>query len=240
MSRKPLTLPGLLILSGLLVSACGPGVLFGPTVTPTPSPTPSRTPTPRPTSTPRATRTATATQPTAGKGLGITDDGQDVALIDYDYRYIVLLPLKPQPFSSIVIKPQDPRIPISIGEAPGNVEARFIAYSESTNSYVLVTCQQPTRIGDIETYIGSRSKDSSTLESKVITTEKGLKVGFTYFIHADLVSQSVLPSYEIVFLVDEGQCTVSSSLPSGTDESVSLEYYLAMERIAKMIILLDP
>jgi hypothetical protein len=44
----------------LLISGCGPGQLFGPTVTPTSTPTPTPTPTQTPTPTPTATPTPVA------------------------------------------------------------------------------------------------------------------------------------------------------------------------------------
>ena len=52
-----------LILTALLISGCGPGQLFGPTITVTPSPTETVTPSPSPTSTqtPSPTNTPTAT-----------------------------------------------------------------------------------------------------------------------------------------------------------------------------------
>ena len=52
-----------------LISACGPGQLFGPTITPSPTstltPTPTLTPTSTPTSTPTETPTPTPVPPTA-------------------------------------------------------------------------------------------------------------------------------------------------------------------------------
>jgi hypothetical protein len=62
-----------------LISACGPGQVFGPTLTPTPTntltPTPTLTPTITPTftSTPSPTATITAT-PTPPPGLGVETD----------------------------------------------------------------------------------------------------------------------------------------------------------------------
>ena len=64
----------LLFLFSLILSACGSGKLFGPTLTSTPSATPTLTPTQTPTLTPTSTNTPlpTATS-TPLPGLGITD-----------------------------------------------------------------------------------------------------------------------------------------------------------------------
>ena len=50
-----------LIIIGLLLSACGPGQLFGPTITPTPTHTPTKTPTITPTMTLTPTETPSPT-----------------------------------------------------------------------------------------------------------------------------------------------------------------------------------
>jgi hypothetical protein len=52
----------LIIASLLLLSACGPGTLFGPTITPTPTSTPTHTPTLTPTSIPSLTITPIPTR----------------------------------------------------------------------------------------------------------------------------------------------------------------------------------
>jgi hypothetical protein len=49
------------ILILLLLTSCGPGQMFGPTITPSPTSTPTFTPTPTPTSTPTFTPTPTPT-----------------------------------------------------------------------------------------------------------------------------------------------------------------------------------
>jgi hypothetical protein len=61
-----------LLLFSLLVSACGPGQMFGPTFTPTPTNTPTVTPTLTPTVTPTKKPTSTPTNtPTPLPGLGV-------------------------------------------------------------------------------------------------------------------------------------------------------------------------
>lgn len=61
-----------LFLFSFLISACGPGQMFGPTFTPTPTNTPTATPTLTPTSTPTKKPTSTPTNtPTPLPGLGV-------------------------------------------------------------------------------------------------------------------------------------------------------------------------
>jgi len=57
MNTKQRTVAICFLAMSMLISGCGPGQLFGPTVTPTPTPTstPTRTPTPKPTATPTST-----------------------------------------------------------------------------------------------------------------------------------------------------------------------------------------
>ncbi|MBN2115571.1 MAG: hypothetical protein JW730_03310 [Anaerolineales bacterium] len=76
----------LLFLLGSILSACGPGQLFGPTFTPTASFTPTSTATLTPTLTPTATNTPvpTATS-TPLPGLGITDSELVSWAEDFDY-----------------------------------------------------------------------------------------------------------------------------------------------------------
>lgn len=76
----------LLILFNLILSGCGPGQLFGPTLTPTPSPTSTLTPTPTPTLTPTPTNTPLPTAtPTPLPSLGIKDNDLISFAKDFDY-----------------------------------------------------------------------------------------------------------------------------------------------------------
>lgn len=63
MMKRSMIAKGCLVLS-LLISGCGPGQMFGPTLTPTSTATatPTRTPTPTPTFTPTQTPTVTPTR----------------------------------------------------------------------------------------------------------------------------------------------------------------------------------
>jgi len=79
-----------LFLFSLLISACGPGQMFGPTFTPTPTNTPTVTPTFTPTSTPtkKPTSTETPTQtPTPEPTLSIPS-GTPMSL----WNHIPILP----------------------------------------------------------------------------------------------------------------------------------------------------
>ena len=73
MNKKSHLLIVCLLLS-LLLSACGPGQLFGPTITPSPTLTLTPTPTSTPTSTPTVTPTLTPT-PTSTPEPACTEEG---------------------------------------------------------------------------------------------------------------------------------------------------------------------
>jgi hypothetical protein len=79
---------------GLVLAACSPGQILGPTVTPSPSPTPTSTPVPtatytptlRPTSTPiPATATATQLPPVALADVCSVPDGSYAHVVGYAY-----------------------------------------------------------------------------------------------------------------------------------------------------------
>lgn len=59
MNAKQRAMAVCLLAVSLLISSCGPGQLFGPTLTPTPTFTPTPTVTPTPTNTPTSTSTST-------------------------------------------------------------------------------------------------------------------------------------------------------------------------------------
>jgi hypothetical protein len=90
----------LVLLLSLVVSGCGPGQVFGPTLTPTPTFTPTKTNTPTPTKTPTPTNTPTFTpSPTPIPPSEITGkifvDGinqpyeTNVLLVDSDKKAVV-------------------------------------------------------------------------------------------------------------------------------------------------------
>jgi len=75
MIRQRLSLQLILVMISLLVSSCGPGQLFGPTITPSPTPTLTPTITPTPTLTPTPTSTPTPTiTPTPTPVVATFDD----------------------------------------------------------------------------------------------------------------------------------------------------------------------
>ena len=78
----------LVVLAGVLASACSPGQPFGPTVTPSATPTPTATNTPAPTNTPTPMDTSTPSAtptPTIGLGDPIAAHLSDVAVTGADW-----------------------------------------------------------------------------------------------------------------------------------------------------------
>ena len=232
-----------LFVLSLQLSACGPGQLFGPSITPTPTftPSPTFTPaptftptltsTPRPTVTPPPSRTPTSTQPTSGRTLGITEDGQ-VFLIDYDYRYVI-----PLPSGSTVVDPQ-----MAITGLPDNSDARFLAYVAPMHSEFLVVCY-PSQASDVDTLVGTHVEALTAqmgvrMVEDILTNVQGDDVAVVWylpFLPAD--EEQVFHNYEILFLVEDGYCATYSTLHD--EPSLYSTYYDIIRGIAESLYLLD-
>jgi len=88
--KKHVSLVSLILFASFVLSACGPGQLFGPTITPTPTNTPTTTPTPTPTSTPTLTPTSTST-PTPTQTFTPTPTLVPIAVGKWSGKFIYLL-----------------------------------------------------------------------------------------------------------------------------------------------------
>ncbi len=239
-----------LVLASVLLSSCSPGQLFGPTFTPTPTftqlPTftPTFTKTPRPTNTPAPTRTPTPTLPSSGRVIGITGDKQQIVLIDYDYRYMVFLPLERQ-FDNFTLsfKIQDPKIPIEIEGGFKDADARFIASSESTNSNLLVVCYQ-SEVNNLRSIMKSQIQEPTDIFegeilSEIMTTDQGNEVGIKWSTLFRLEPfEPLINTYWVIFLVKKGYCSITSGLQLGEETAFYSDYYSAMQEIAKSIAML--